>query len=137
MSYWIVSSRHGRLGGLVFSAAGRHQKARDCFIGWSQGPRDAHLAKAVNNDKFLLLPSLKVKGLASHTLACARLAGDWHDTYGTTPVLAYTYVGPGHDGTSYQVAGWQRCVEATSGRPPEADGQGVRRSVWMKPLAPA
>ncbi len=31
---------------------------------------------------------------------------------------------------------WQRCAEATSGTPPGADGQGVRRSVWMKPLAP-
>ncbi len=36
MSYWIMSSRHGRLGGLVFSAASWHQKARDGFIGWSR-----------------------------------------------------------------------------------------------------
>ncbi len=139
VSYWITSSRHGRLGGLVFCAAGWHQKARDRFIGWSQGARDAHLAKVVNNDRFLVLPSVKVKGLASHALACAcrRLAGDWQEKYGVTPVLAYTYVGPGHTGTSYQAAGWRRCVEATSGRPPGATGRGVQRTVWMKPLAPA
>ena len=79
-----------------------------------------------------------MKGLASHALAlaCARLAADWHAKYGTTPVLAYTYVGPGHAGTSYRAAGWQRCAEATSGTPPGADGPGPQRSVWMKPLAP-
>ena len=94
-SYWITSSRHGRLGGLMFCAAGWHQKARD---------------------RFLVLPSVKVKGLASHALAltCARLATDWREKHGTTPVLAYTYVGPGHAGTSYRAAGWQRCGEATS-----------------------
>ena len=137
MSYWITSSRHGRLGGLVFSAASWHQKARDRFIGWSQGARDAHIGKIVNNDRFLVLPSVKVKGLASHALACAcrRFAGDWNEKYGVTPLLAYTYVGPGHTGTSYRAAGWQRCTEPTSGRPPGADGQGVQRSVWMKPLA--
>ena len=138
VSYWITSSVHGRLGGLVFCAAGWHQKARDRFIGWSQRARDAHLAEVVNNDRFLVLPSVTVKGLASHALAlaCARLATDWREKYGTTPVLAYTYVGPGHAGTSYQAAGWQRCVEATSGTPPGAAAKGVRRSVWMKPLAP-
>ncbi len=83
-----------------------------------------------------MLPSVIVKGLDSHALACARLAGDWHGKYGVTPVLAYTYVGPGHAGTSYRAAGWQRCAEATSGTPHGATGQGVRRSVWMKPLAP-
>ena len=77
-----------------------------------------------------------VEELDSHALACARLTGDWHGKYGVTPVLAYTYVGPGHAGTSYRAAGWQRCAEATSGTPPGARGQGVRRSVWMKPLAP-
>ena len=91
----------------------------------------------VNNDRFLILPSVAVKGLASHALAlaCARLPGDWRDRYGVTPSLAYTYVGPEHAGTSYLAAGWQRCREETSGTPPGAQGPGVRRAVWMKPLA--
>ncbi len=137
LSYWIVSSRHGRLGGLVFCAASWHQKARDRFIGWSPGARAAHLAEIVNNDRFLVLPSVRVKGLASRvlTLACARLAADWQEKYGVTPLLAYTYVGPDHTGTCYRAAGWHRCRDTTSGTPPGADGQGARRAVWMKPLA--
>ncbi len=134
---WITATHHGRLGGLVFSAASWHQKARDRFIGWSQGARDAHIAKVVNNDRFLILPSVAVKGLASHALAlaCARLPGDWRDRYGVTPSLASPYVGPEHAGTSLSAAGWQRCREETSGTPPGAQGPGVRRAVWMKPLA--
>ncbi len=131
VSYWIHSPRLGRLGLLVFSAAGWHQKARDTFIGWSQSARDAHLDKLVVNDRFLLLPSVRVAGLASHVLALAvrRLPGDWQAKYGVRPLLAYTYVAPEHAGTSYLAAGWQCCPQRTSGR------TGVRRSVWMKPLA--
>ncbi len=73
VSYWITSSRHGRLGGLVFCAAGWHQQARDRFIGWSQGARDAHLAKVVNNDRFLVLPSVKVKCLAFDAITACRV----------------------------------------------------------------
>ena len=131
VSYWIRSPRLGRLGLLVFCVAGWHQKARDTFIGWSQSARDAHLDKLVVNDRFLLLPSVKVEGLASHVLALAvrRLPGDWQARYGVRPLLACTYVAPEHAGTSYLAAGWQCCPQRTSGR------AGVRRSVWMKPLA--
>ncbi len=69
VSYWITSSR---LGGLVFGAASWHQKARDDF--WSQGARV--LGEIVNNDRFLILPSVHVQELASHALACRRLAAD-------------------------------------------------------------
>ena len=41
--YWIASSRHGRLGGIAFCAAGWHQKARDEFVGWSADARVANL----------------------------------------------------------------------------------------------
>ncbi len=74
MSYRITSSCYGRLGGLVFRAANWHQKARDDF--WSRGARDVHLGKVVNNARLLILPSVNVPELASHVLACRRLAAD-------------------------------------------------------------
>ncbi len=121
----------------MFGAASWHQKARDDFIGWSQGARVAHLGEIVNHDRFLILPSVHVQELASHAWACAcrRLAADGHEKYGVRPVLAYTYVGPEHSGVSYRAAGWERCEETASGRPPGATGPGVQRAVWMKPLS--
>ena len=124
LPYWIVSSRHGRLGGLSFCAAGWHQQARD--IGWTHRERAAHLGRIVNNGRFLILPGVRVPSLASHALglALSRLADDWHAAYGVRPVLAYTYVDAGHAGTCYAATGWDRCEEKT-----------IRgRSVWMRPL---
>ena len=135
--YWIISSSQGALGGLVFSAASWHQKARDGYIGWSQAARAANIGRVLNNDRFLILPSVKIHGLSSLSLslACVRLADDWEGRYGDRPVLLYTYVGPEHTGASYLAAGWQRCTNPTSGMPPGRGEPGPRRSVWMKPLA--
>ncbi len=133
--YWIRSSRYGYLGGLNFSVASWHQKARDEFIGWSDEARVANLNRVLNNQRLLILPGVRVQGLASRVLelACARVVGDWEAKYNVRPVLAYTYVAPEHTGTSYRVAGWQRCARGTSGRP-QSGGSSVVRSVWMKPL---
>ena len=45
---------------------GRHQKARGEFVGWSADSRIANLQRMVNNNRFLLLPGVRVHGLASH-----------------------------------------------------------------------
>ena len=94
LGYWIVSSRHGRLGGIGFCAASWHQKARDEFVGWSADARVANLQLMVN--RFLLLPGVRVHELASHVLdlAAMRLPGDWEAAYGVRPLMAYTYVSP-------------------------------------------
>ena len=65
LRYWVCSSVHGRLGGIGFCAASWHQKTRDDFIGWSADARAVNLSKAVNNHRFLLLPGVRVHGLAS------------------------------------------------------------------------
>ena len=96
LRYWVRSSVHGRLGGIGFAAASWHQKARDDFIGWSAHARAANLGHVVNNDRFLLLPGVRVDNLASHALALAtaRLGDDWEAAHGVRPLAAYSYVGP-------------------------------------------
>ncbi len=138
MRYWVRSSRHPVLGAIGFSAASWHQKARDDRIGWSPDARAANLGRVVCNHRFLLLPGVRVHGLASRVLRLAeeRLSGDWETAYRVAPVLAYTYVGPGRSGVSYAAAGWMRCEGKTSGRPPGRTEAGERRAVWMRPLAP-
>ena len=135
LRYWVCSSLHGRLGGIGFCAASWHQRARDDFVGWSTDARIANLSLLINNQRFLLLPGVRVHGLASRVLALAagRVAADWETAYGVRPVLAYTYVGPEYAGTCYRAAGWQRCSQHTSGQPP-GSAAGVARTVWMKPL---
>ena len=135
LSYFVVSQRFGCLGGIGFCAASWHQAARDAFIGWSGRARVAHLGLELNNSRFLLLPSVRVSGLASHVLgqAASRVATDWASRHGEHPVLAYSYVGLRHKGTSYLAAGWTHAGE-TSGRPPSGEKAGGGRAVWMKPL---
>ena len=129
--YWIRSSRHGVLGGAAFAAANCQLKPRDDFIGWSADARLANIGLAVCNSRFLILPSVKVRGLASLALrlGAERVAGDWEAKYGARPALAYSFTGPGQSGLSYRAAGWSRCAEKTSGR-----RSGERLSVWTKPL---
>ena len=63
---------------LLFGAAAWQCAARDTFIGWTAAQRAEGLSLAVNNTRFLILPWVKVPGLASHVLSRAvwRLSGD-------------------------------------------------------------
>lgn len=132
--YWVVSSRHGIVGGLGFSSASWHQKARDEWIGWDNDARAAHLQEVVCNHRFLLIP--RVYGLASKVLrmACERVADDWESSYEVSPSLAYTYVDLGHGGASYEAAGWSRCAELSSGQARRDAPPGEKKAVWMMPL---
>ncbi len=136
LRYWVRSSVHGRLGGIGFCAASWHQEARDAFIGWSPEARVANLGLVVNNDRYLLLPGVRVDNLASHMLALAvtRVADDWEAAYGVRPLAAYTYVAPDRLGTCYRAAGWKCCAARTSGCPPGRRAV-APKAVWIKPLA--
>jgi len=96
---------------LAFSAPARVLRVREQWIGWSAAQRTAHLDRVVNNSRFLILPWVAVKNLASHVLAkaLARLPGDWAARFGTRPWLVETFVDPRRfAGTCYQAANWQR-----------------------------
>lgn len=107
--YFIESERYGILGGLAFSAAAWRVSVRDRWIGWDDSSRQQHLNQVVNNSRFLILPTVNVKNLASHVLAMAakQLTIDWPAQYAITPVLLETFVEPGRFlGTCYQAANW-------------------------------
>ena len=130
--YWIRSEHRGLLGGVGFCAAGMQLGPRDRLVGWSADARAANIGMVVCNSRFLLLPGVRVRGLASRALRLAdgRIAGDWEAAYGVRPVLAQSFTGPGQSGLSYRAAGWKCCPEPASGR-----RSGVRRAVWLRPLA--
>lgn len=71
LRYLIDSSQRGIVGGLSFSAAAWRLEARDRWIGWDDLARRNQLGKVVCNSRFLILPTVQVKNLASHVLGLA------------------------------------------------------------------
>ncbi len=116
---YLVRDGQGReLACLVFGAAAWQCQARDRFIGWSAEQRPRHLGLIANNTRFLILPWVRVRHLASGILGqvSRRLAGDWQVKYGHGLVLLETFVERDRfAGTAYRAANW-RAVGATSGR---------------------
>jgi len=137
--YLIASERYGYLGALGFSAAARRLSARDRWIGWSDPARAAHLHRLVCNSRFLILPWVEVRNLASRVLGLAarRLRADWKRRYGYEPVLLETFVEPDRfAGTCYRAANWV-ALGQTSGRGRQDCGHTralERKQVFAYPL---
>ena len=101
-----------------FGAAAWKILPRDNFIGWNHHQRQKRLNLIVNNARFLILPWVKSKNLASKLLAMVakRIPQDWESTYGYKPVLLETFVeSQRFQGTSYRAANWIH-VGQTKGR---------------------
>lgn len=129
--YIVKSPEYGYLGALAFSSACWALADRDRHIGWTEAARRANLPNVVNNDRFLILPTIKVRNLASHVLALtlSRLVRDWEERYHIRPVLVETFVDPTRFiGTCYKAANWT-CVGESSGR-----RDGIRKKVFLYPL---
>ena len=128
-----------RVGLLGFGAAAWKTGPRDAWIGWSREQRQRNLGAVVNNARFLVLPWVRVKGLASKLLAMAArgLPADWVGRYGYRPVLLETFVEVERfAGTCYRAANWT-CVGRTQGRGKLGDhrvGQVPTKAVWVYPL---
>jgi len=106
------------LAALGFSAAAWKVAPRDRFIGWDDGQRRRNLHRIVNNSRFLILPWVEVRNLASCILAAAakRLGNDWTQRYGYEAVLLETFVERSRfRGTCYRAANWIH-VGDTQGR---------------------
>ncbi|MBK6971958.1 MAG: DUF4338 domain-containing protein [Sterolibacteriaceae bacterium] len=135
----MIRSEQGILGGLSFSAAAWRLGVRDEWIGWSEGTRAARLALIVGNSRFLIVPSVQVKNLASHVLGLAsrQLAGDWQRHYGYKPVLIESFVDSSrYPGACYRAANWTD-LGMTQGRGRQdraRQGQVGRKQVFVYPL---
>lgn len=125
---------------LGFGAAAWKIQARDAFIGWTAPQRQARLHLVVNNARFLILPWVHSRNLASRLLALAtqRLTNDWQIHYGYRPVLVETFVEvPRFPGTCYKAANWI-CLGETQGRGKRDIHHQARlpkKAVWVYPLA--
>jgi hypothetical protein len=72
------------VGCLQFSSPAWRMAARERWIGWDEGARAERLQHIVNNSRFLILPWVRVRNLASGVLSQAtrELSRDWESRYG-------------------------------------------------------
>lgn len=89
---YLIRCEAGLLGAIGFGAAAWKVAARDAWIGWDRAGREAHLGRVLNNARFLILPWVQVKNLASKVLAlaAARVVEDFPARYGEPLALLET-----------------------------------------------
>lgn len=116
---------------LAWSSAPRHLGARDRYIGWSAEARRRNVRFLAYNSRFLLLPWVHVKNLASHILGriALRISQDWDNLYGHPLYFLETFVDPERfRGTCYYAANWVRLGE-TTGRGKASNSYVPNRSI--------
>ena len=94
LRYW-VRNRERELACLLWTSPAWKMQARDAWIGWTDQQRRQNLQSLINNGRFLILPWVQVKGLASKTLALSarQMPCDWETSYGCRPLLFKILVG--------------------------------------------
>ncbi len=115
---YFVSMDKQILALLGFGASAWQVAPRDNFIGWDHEQRRKGLPLIVNNARFLILPWVQSKNLASKILAmiARQLPINWCERYNIQPVLMETFVEIGRfSGTCYRAANWIH-VGQTKGR---------------------
>ncbi len=115
---YLIEHDGGLLGAIGFGASAWKVASRDHWIGWTPPLRKTRLHLILNNARFLLLPWVRVRNLASWVLSrCARRIGDdFQNRYGYRPVLLETFVEKDRfQGTCYRAANWIH-VGDTKGR---------------------
>jgi len=116
---------------LAFSSAPRHLGSRDRYIGWSAEARRCNIGFLAYNTRFLILPWVRVKQLASHILGrmAARLSDDWQQIYGHPIYFLETFVDPERfRGTCYRAANWV-LLGKTTGRGKQSNSYMPNRSI--------
>jgi hypothetical protein len=116
---------------LAWSSAPRHLGARDRYIGWSAEARRRNVRFLAYNSRFLLLPWVRVKNLASHILGrmAVRISQDWENIYGHPLYFLETFVDPERfRGTCYYAANWVWLGE-TTGRGKASNSYVPNRSI--------
>jgi hypothetical protein len=109
IKYLVFDCRARPLACLLYGAAAWKLSVRDQFIGWTRQQREANLCYLANNQRFLILPWVRVSNLASHLLGASlsMLSAHWQLKYGHPIYLAETFVQcERFRGTCYRAANW-------------------------------
>lgn len=139
---YFIQSGADILGCFQFSSPAWKMAPRDRWIGWGDETRKVNLQKIINNSRFLILPWVKVKNLASTALSLAvkNVPDDWLGQFGCRPVLMETLVDSSRfKGTCYRAANFVHVGETTGRGRMDRDnkrrGMAVK-DIYVYPLAP-
>jgi hypothetical protein len=140
LQYTLWGPSNRPLAFVLFGAPAWKCQDRDRFLGWTAEQRESHLGLIANNSRFLVLPWVKVPGLASWLLSriSQRLSQDWQRKYGHRIVLLESFVQQDRfAGRAYQAAHWQK-VGTTTGRTRQdryAQIHAPVKDIYLRPLA--
>ena len=139
LRYFVHSAAGQILACLLWTSPAWKIAARDRWIGWNADQRARNLQYIVNNGRFLILPWVRVKGLASTILSrsAKQLPRDWRQHYGYTPLLLETLVDAARfTGTCYRAANWIDLGETTGRGRMDRDhrAQKIPKRIFVFPL---
>jgi hypothetical protein len=107
---YIIKGDGDVLSCIGFAGAAYKVSVRDQYIGWDRTQREENLSMIVNNHRFLILPWIQVRNLASFILGTAarRIAEDWQAYYRHEIVMLETFVERDRfRGSCYKAANWK------------------------------
>jgi hypothetical protein len=138
LKYMIYSNRTP-IACMTWSSAPRHIGCRDRFIGWSKTLREQNLHYMAYNSRFLILPWVKVKYLASHILALVirQISTDWQMRYHHGIHYLETFVDKERfAGICYQASNWIYVGDTTGRGKNDNTGKANRsiKAVYGYPL---
>lgn len=139
-SICYVALRRGEVVALIgWGAAALKNSPRDTYLGWDWPTKTRRLFYVVNNVRYLVVPWVQEKNLASRILALnlKRLSRDWQRRYDHPIYLAETFVDPARfRGTCYRASNWIE-VGQTGGwsrNGPGYEHHGQPKIVFVYPL---
>ena len=117
LRYW-VRTQDREVACLLWTSPAWKMQAREEWIGWSDEQRRGNLQRIVNNGRFLILPWVRVKGLASKILALSarHVPRDWESHYGYRPLLLEHWWTP----AAFAGPATEPPTGCMSGEPPDA-----------------
>ena len=124
---------------LGWGSAAWSVKSRESFIQWNKPTKEKNLHLVANNTRFLILPWVDIKFLASKILALnvRRISKDWFQTYNHHVFLLETFVEQDRfQGTCYKAANWIRVgqTKGTAKRGHDHLFHGKIKDVYLYPL---
>jgi Domain of unknown function (DUF4338) len=106
---YVIYARGQLVAAMAWASSTPNVAHRDRFVGWTKEQCAHNIHLVAYNTRYLILPWVMVRGLASHLLGkiARRISRDWQQLYGHPLYLLETFVDPERfAGTSYLAANW-------------------------------